>query len=292
MTNTAVVILNWNKSEKTRRCLEIGRKTTSLPVQWIVVDNGSTERLGPLPPDVVLLRKDENLGFAGGVNSGMQHAFASGAEHVWLLNNDAEPLPGALDELIFFAQTDPSIGLASSVILNSDADDAIEFHGGYWDDFSYHTTIDPAEYARWISIAPERIWLLGTALLVSRRLIEKIGYFDETLFAYWEDNDFSRRSSRAGFRNVMVARSRVRHESGHPTKHPAERPPYYYYYMTRNELKLLRREAFINQPKLLFWMMIRSLRLRRRLASLPLQRQAMLRGLADGLLGKEGAYQA
>lgn len=72
-----------------------------------------------------MLRNAINLGFAGGVDIGLRHSFASGATHAWLLNNDAEPLAGALGRLLAVARADPAIGLASAVILNSDADDAV-----------------------------------------------------------------------------------------------------------------------------------------------------------------------
>jgi GT2 family glycosyltransferase len=266
------------------------RRGTVTPVDWIVVDNGSVEPIGGLGADVTLLCNRQNLGFAGGVNCGLHHAFAAGAEHVWLLNNDAESMPGALDALLTAARRDSSIGLASAVILNADADDAVEFHGGLWDGCSYRKTADPSEYARWAATEPGRIWLVGTALLVSRRLIERIGYFDEAMFAYWEDNDISRRSSGAGFLNVVVPGALIRHQSGQPAQNPWERPPYYYYYMARNEILLARKTGDLRRLMLLYWMMRRTIRLLGRLDSLPAQRRAVWRGVLDGLLGRGGAY--
>jgi GT2 family glycosyltransferase len=291
MTEAAVVILNWNKAEQTRHCVEIARQTTAEPVDWIVVDNGSVEPISGLDRDVTLLLNSENLGFAGGVNRGLRHAFALGAEYVWLLNNDAEPLPGALDALLAAARQDPSIGLASAIILNADGNDAVEFHGGLWDDYAYRKTADPMVYARWVADTPGKIWLVGTALLVNRRLIERIGFFDEAMFAYWEDNDISRRCSAGGFRNVVVPEARVRHESGHPADHPEERPPYFYYYMTRNELMLMRKMGELMRPRPLYWMLRRTVRLFRRLKALPAERRAVLRGVVDGVLLRGGVYR-
>ena len=291
MKKVAVVILNWNKAQQTQRCLEIARRTTPISAHWIVVDNGSTEPMNILGDDVTLLRNEENLGFAGGVNTGLRHAFTAGVDYAWLLNNDTEPLPGALDALLAVAQADPAIGLASPVILNADANDEIEFHGGLWGNGDYRTTSKPAEYARWLAASPNQIWLLGTALLVSRQLVERVGYLDETLFAYWEDNEISRRSAAAGFHNVVVPEARVRHESGHPAQNPAERPPYYYYFMTRNELLLLRKTGDLAKLRPIYWALCRAVRLYKRLASLPAQRQAVRRGMLDGLLGRGGAYR-
>lgn len=279
----AVVILNWNKAAQTARCLDAARSTTMSPVHWIVVDNGSTEPM-PDPGDgVTMLRVPRNLGFAGGANLGLRHAFAAGAGHVWLLNNDAEPLPGALDVLLAVARADPSIGLASAVILHLDG--TVAFHGGINNDQGERTTTEAAEYARWSTRSPERIWLVGTALLFSRALFERIGGFDERLFAYWEDNDISRRSAAVGYRNVVVQEAWVRHEAESPTLRPA----YYHYYMTRNELLLLHKNGLLGNLRPLVWALRRAARLAAQLDA-P-RRRAVGRAVFDGLLCRGGAYE-
>ncbi len=287
----AVVILNWNKADLTRHCLEVAQRSTQQPLQWIVVDNGSREPITGLGDDVVVIRNPENLGFAGGVNTGIRYAFAKGADYVWLLNNDAEALPDALDALLAAARADPAIGLASAVILNSDQNDKIDWYCGRWTNATYQVTTDPAEGERWMQETQANICLVGTAMLVSRQLVERIGLFDEALFAYWEDNDISRRSAAAGFRNVVVPQARVRHQGGDVLHQPSERPPYYFYYMVRNELLLMRKMGEILMPRQVYWALRRSWMLHARLASLTAQRRALRRGVLHGLLGFGGAYQ-
>ena len=286
--SVAVVILNWNKPRQTRHCLQVSQRNTNVPAHWIVVDNGSTEPMEHLGAGVTLIRNTENRGFAGGVNTGLRRAFEDGAKHVWLLNNDAEPLSGALDALVAAADADPSIGLASAVILDSSAQDTVVFHGGIWNNGDYRVTTDADEYEAWSAANPNRIWLTGTALLVSRRLVERIGYFDEAMFSYWEDNDYSRRSASAGFRNVVIPAARVRHETDQPGCRPS-RSPYYYYYMARNELILLRKTGDLAfRP--LYWALRRSAGMYANLKSFPTLRHAVRRGVIDGLLARGGPY--
>jgi GT2 family glycosyltransferase len=283
----AVVILNWNKSPLTLRCLECARSATSLDPLWIIVDNGSTPPMQDLPSTVALIRNDRNLGFAGGVNVGLRHAMDVGVDYVWLLNNDAEPLPGALDALVNAAVADPGIGLASPVILNSDDNDAIDWCGSIWRDGAYEATKDPQIYARWIAQTPDNICLTGTALLLTRRLIEAIGVFDEDLFAYWEDTDISIRAAAAGFRVRVIPRAVLRHASGNDALDAENRAPYYYYLMTRNELLLLRKTR---APwRTIYWMLRRSVRWWSKAGLNGRQRRAILRGIVDGVLGRRGA---
>jgi GT2 family glycosyltransferase len=283
----AVVILNWNKAPLTRRCLERARSATSLNPLWIVVDNGSTPPIENFPADVVLIRNDRNLGFAGGVNVGLRHAIDAGADYVWLLNNDAEPLSGTLDTLVYAAAADPSIGLASPVILNSDDNDAIDWHGSIWRDGIYDYTNDPDTYARWLQQTPNQICLTGTALLLTRRLIETIGAFDERLFAYWEDTDISLRAAAAGFRVRVFPEAAVRHACGTEALDAGNRAPYYYYLMTRNELLVLRKTGA--PTRTVYWMLRRAVRWWSKPGLNSRQRRAILRGVVDGLLGRGGA---
>ncbi len=281
----AVVILNWNKAELTRRCVDIAQAATDLPAHWIVVDNASKEPLGALPADVSVIRNAENLGFAGGVNVGLKHAFDRGADYVWLLNNDAEALPHALDRLVAAMRQDAAIGQASSLILNADENDEIECYGGYTHHGTSLTTKSAEQYGEWRRQSPERIFLLGTSLLVRRALVEKIGYFDAGLFAYHEDNDFSRRTAAGGFSSVVVAESQVRHASG---KHDdrVSRPPYYYYYMVRNELLVMRKLG--DPAKAIYWALRRHWRWYRNQDVPAACHRAIRLGMLHGLLGRTG----
>ncbi|HEX4366093.1 MAG TPA: glycosyltransferase family 2 protein, partial [Rhodopila sp.] len=234
-----------------------------------------------------LIRNERNLGFAGGVNVGLRHATDVGADYVWLLNNDAEPLPGTLDTLVHTAEADKRIGLASPVILNSDDNDAIDWHGSIWRDGVYDYTKDPDTYARWLEQAPNQICLTGTALLLSRRLIETIGLFDERLFAYWEDTEISLRAATAGFRVTVVPEAAVRHACGNEALDAENRPPYYYYLMTRNELLVLRKTGA--PLRTVYWMLRRAVRWWSKPGLNSRQRHAILRGVVDGLLGRGGA---
>lgn len=285
------MVLNWNKAARTAACVAaLARQTRHLTV--VVVDNGSDgAALGELGRCCVVLRNERNLGFTGGVNAGIRRALADGAKFVWLLNNDAEAAPDALERMLAAVAADPRIGLASPLIRNGDAGDAIEFCGGLRQGNDFLTTADPITYARWSDTAPDRIWLVGTALLVRRRLIEAIGLFDERFFAYWEDNDYSVRSHAAGFRNVVVPDAVVRHWSGNPLADAGSKPVHYYYYMARNEMLFLRKHLGLGEiGRPLLWAIDRQFRLLGRLRAYPAAADAVLAGLWDGFRGRGGAY--
>jgi GT2 family glycosyltransferase len=189
-------------------------------------------------------------------------------------------------------RADPSIGIASPVILNGDANDEIEFCGGLWWHGTFHTTNDPRVAAHWAGEHPEKIWVVGTAMLLRREAAERVGPFDEKLFAYWEDNDYSVRCLSAGFRNAVVTGAIVRHWSGSPATDPASKAPHYYYYMARNEILFLRKHLpLLRRPRHLWWALHRHVRQLRRLQDTDFI-DAVLLGLWDGLRGRGGAFDA
>ena len=299
----AVVILNWLDTEATAACLSaLATQTCPAPpgpaVQTLVVHNGpDTADLAPLAATGLafrLLRPGRNLGFTGGMNLGIRAALADGADYVWLLNSDAEPAPDALARLLAHAEAGSDIGLLAPVIRNASDADRPDFWGGRIDPspLTVRMSADPADYRAWEREAPDRIWLAGAALLVTRRLVNAIGLLDEHLFAYWDDHDYSLRSARAGFRNVLVPEAVVRHrakprEAGAPTK-----PPYYYYYVARNHVLLLAKHGGLwANRRPLAWAIGRQLDWACRLRASPETVRAICAGLADGAAGRGGEYR-
>jgi len=291
----AVVILNWNKAEETAACVETVAQQTYPRVLTLVVDNCSAAgSLGPLEALTVpfeLIRNRQNLGFTGGVNTGIARAMAAEADYVWLLNNDATPTTDVLASLVETMQADPRIGMASPVVRNADADGAVQFCGGFWDGRWAQATTDLTVYRTWAAQHPERIWLTGTALLIRRALIEVIGRFDDRFFAYWEDVDYSVRAMVAGYHNVIVTHAEVRHA---PTNSPtmlSGRPPYASYYMVRNEWFLIRKHVgWWAGRRTLYWVVRRALASALGQKDDPALVDANFLGLRDGLIRRYGPY--
>jgi GT2 family glycosyltransferase len=295
-----VILLNWNKSAATLACVAALRAQTYGNARILVIDNGSAAEdfaaLTAAEPDggFVLLRHKHNLGFTGGVNSGIARAMEDGAAYVWLHNNDAIASPDTLSRLVAAAEADIKIGLVSPVIRDSTDAEAIDYCGGlvFSRPLNFERTADPVLSAAWMRDYPERIWLAGTALLIRRALIEAIGGLDDRFFAYWDDSDYSLRSLNAGFCNIVVLDANIRHETS-PAAAIRQRPPYFYYYMARNEILLLRKHGGAwRNVRSLRWCLLRQWRLLARLRTYPGARAGVWAGLRDGLLGRGGASRS
>lgn len=112
MPGDVVVVLNFHGQADTEKCVETlvaGSPRTTV----LVVDNGShdgtVELVSTRWPQVHTIQNLENLGFAGGMNTGLRWALDSGAETVTVLNNDTLIPPGAMDRLFDMARTGAAV---------------------------------------------------------------------------------------------------------------------------------------------------------------------------------------
>jgi GT2 family glycosyltransferase len=244
----AVVVLTWNGREDTLACLASLERLPDKPEHVVVVDNASTdgtaEAVSERFPEVELVRSPENRGFAGGNNLGIARALELGADHVLILNNDAEAEPGAIQALVDAALARPEAGSIGAKILFAEPPDLVWFAGADYDprrgyngrQRGYREPDD----GRWAGVQ-ETDRACGAAMLVPRAVLERVGAFDESLFLYAEDVEWSLRAARAGFRHYVVGESVVRHHVSAAAG--GESSPLTLYYGLRNSLVVAERYA-------------------------------------------------
>ena len=253
-----IIVLNWNGLQDTLECLESVYKLEYLNFEVVVVDNGSSDdsvtAIRNAYPQVTLIENDKNLGFTGGNNIAMRYAIRHGCDYMWLLNNDTIVEPNTLSTLVASAQKSLNIGMVSPIICYYDEPTKVQFHGSYIDCKNFSTpcisgiVLYKQEYKR------HMIVLWGTALLIKRGIVERVGYLNEKYFAYQEDCEYSLRVYNAGYRNIVESKAKVYHKSSRSTSVSGEESPIKAFLMTRNwyffwmdNLKGLRRVHYFRQ---------------------------------------------
>jgi GT2 family glycosyltransferase len=239
----AVVVLSWNGKDDTLLCLSSLAGVDYAPLEVIVVDNGSSdgspEAVEAEFPEAVVIRMGRNAGFSGGVNAGIEAAIERGAAAVLLLNNDMVVEPGFLGPLV--DTLEPGVAAACSQILFAESPDRVWYAGATFRP-RHGRNVGFGEAPLPASAPPYPVdCACGGAMLMSRAAIDEIGLFDEDLFAYREDLDWSLRAARAGRRVVVVPASIVRHRISASTG--GESSPTSLYYDVRNGLVVSERYA-------------------------------------------------
>jgi GT2 family glycosyltransferase len=231
MRKVAAVVLSWNGREDTLACL---RSLEGEDAEVIVVDNasedGSAEAAAGAGAEVI--RNERNLGYAGGMNVGIRAALERGADAVLLLNNDVEVEPGAVEALTAVE----GAGAVCPVVVFADDPGRVWYAGASFDPRRGYNGRHRTE-----PTATETERICGAAVLIPRETIERIGSFDEQLFAYVEDADWSLRVRDAGLSLLVTPAARVRHKVSASTG--GEGSPDALYYSVRNLLTVCERHA-------------------------------------------------
>jgi len=237
-----IIILNWNGLKDTLECLESVYKLDYPNFEAIVVDNASLDNsidvISNLYPNTILIKNSENLGFTGGNNVAMRYAMERDADYMWLLNNDTVVETDTLSKLVELSESSNNIGLVSPIIFYFDAPSKVQSSGRYfhWETF---TTIDScsAKDVDKIFQSGNRVCLWGTALLIKRNVVEKIGFLKEEYFAYWEDTEYSLRAIGNGFQNRICNSSKIFHKyPSNPSEWDSNKRPFFTYFMRRNKI--------------------------------------------------------
>ena len=161
-----------------------------------------------------------------------------------VLNNDVEVEPGFLPPLLEEAARRPDAGALSPKILLADPPDVIWFAGARYDPRRGYNGRQRG-YGERDDGRFDELWetdrVCGAAMLVPRAVLEQDGLFDEALFAYSEDTDWSLRVRERGHRLWVVPASRVHHRVSAASG--GESSPTTLYYDTRNALIVAERHA-------------------------------------------------
>jgi GT2 family glycosyltransferase len=214
-SRVAVVVVNWNGLEDTRRCVAsvLGSDYSALRV--IVADNGSDHddagELSAAFPSIEVVRLADNYGYAAAANAGIDAARADAADLVLLLNNDTTVEPSTVSQL---EKTWRSLGersIVAPLILRPDG--LIWSAGGIlkWPWVAgEHIGLGAAPEK---SAGPSRVdWASGCALFCSMAALDDIGGFDERFFLYLEDMDWCLRARRKGYAIWCAPEARITHE--------------------------------------------------------------------------------
>ena len=213
-----VIVVHWRNPELTARCLESLARGTYSAADLLLVDNASSDRPGPelkaTIPGLEVLELDTNRLYAGGVNLGLERAYARGYDYALMMNNDVEAAPDLVERLTEMAESDPRIGLVGPKIFFADPRDRIWSAGGridWWSGMSHHRGLRKPDGPEWD--APADVdYLTGACILIRRRVLAEVGTFDEDYVMYAEDADYCVRARAHGFRVVYAPRARLWHE--------------------------------------------------------------------------------
>lgn len=282
MKKVAIILVNYHSETDLAEVvpsLEESLLPKGFERKIIVVDNASTDEgwekvqktVKPFT-DTHLIRSLPNTGFAGGNNLGLMWAKRWGAHYFLLLNVDTKVDKNFLVELVKPMLKSDKVGLAASKIYfypgfefhkdryeKKDLGKVIWYAGGIidWKNMvGFHRYVNEVDNGQLGGEIEETEFATGCCMLITREVLEKVGFLDEKIFFSWEDVDFSIRARKIGFEIAYVPGSIVWHKNANTSGGAGS--PVQDFYQTRNRLIVGLRYAPLKLKILLFWLLLRT----------------------------------
>ena len=224
----SVVVVSWQVRAYLRRCLvSLAGELDKAAFEVIVVDNASTDGSADLVrrefPWVKLKALLQNQGFAQACNLGVQD---STGRYLLFLNPDTEVAAGFFSDLERTFIQHPEVAVVGGHLVNENGSTqaSVRAFPSLWP-----LALDTLKFLnRYPKLAPHYLQagfdytvsqvvaqVMGACLAVRRELWEKLAGFDASFFIWFEEVDFCKRASEAGYKvwyesNLTLTHSRAR----------------------------------------------------------------------------------
>jgi hypothetical protein len=165
----------------------------------------------------------------------------TGAEFVWILNNDVVVDHRALERALNVAEADPRIAIVGAKLLRYDEPETIQaLGGGYIVPVLCHDTqLGSGKHSHTSGDEPIRVdHMIGASMLVRLGAVRDVGMIDESYFLYREETDWCIRMVRSGWKLFCAPTSLVWHKQARSV---GFKSPLHDYYAVRNVLHLVRK---------------------------------------------------
>jgi GT2 family glycosyltransferase len=211
MTKVSLVILNYNGKKYLKNALNSALKQDFKNKEVILVDNnssdGSVDFVRKEFPKVKIIKNRENFGFGRGITFGIKK---SKGEYVAVLNNDIILKKNWVREMMRPLSQKEVIMVASNILflkkknLTNFGGGNVTFYGyGYPKNFNKR---------RIIGKPVDTSYVPGGAMMMKKKIFERIGGFDKKFFLYLEDVDVSIRSRIFGWKVLFVPNAIMYHD--------------------------------------------------------------------------------
>ena len=208
----SVVIPNFNGIAFLDSVLASLEGQTLSNFEVILVDNGSTDGSCSFVtanyPWVHLIELSENFGFCGAVNAGIR---AAKAPYVLLLNNDTEVKEDFVEEMLAAIRRHKNAFSRGARMVQYHDRDRLDDVGNYYCALGWSFARGRGKDIHAYETEDKIFSACAGAAIYRKKIIEKIGYFDEEHFAYLEDTDIGYRARIYGYENWYAPKAIVYH---------------------------------------------------------------------------------
>ena len=257
MVKVFIIILNWNGAEDTLNCLKSLEKLKKdkYSLTTVVVDNASSDdsvtklrKYMKVRDGHTLIINKSNLGYAGGMNSGLTYSLKKRANYVMCINNDTIVDKYLIEKMIVSTGKKKNIGIICPKIYfakgyefhkkrykKSELGKVIWYAGGEidWDNiYGSNRGVDEVDEGQFEK-EEETDFATGNCMLINVKALKDIGFFNEKYFLYLEDMELSIRMKNAGWKILYSPKGYLWHKVAQSSGIGSDLNDYY---TTRNRM--------------------------------------------------------
>jgi N-acetylglucosaminyl-diphospho-decaprenol L-rhamnosyltransferase len=225
----SIIITRFKNPEMLRVCIDSIKKNLTLTDWEIIVSDSETDEETRLMmredyQDLTFIPSKENIGFEGTVRRGYKKCKG---KYILILNHDIIVKKGSIEKILNFVKENPEVGICGPKLLN--------FNESLQPScFRFYTPLTIL-YRRTIlgrfRVAKEHLdrflmrdfdhkdikevdWIMGSAMMTSKKAIEKVGLMDPQFRLYFEDVDWCRRFWENNLKVIYFPISEMYHYHG------------------------------------------------------------------------------
>ena len=226
----SIIITSYKNPQLLKVCLDSLKQCAQEGISFeIIVADSATEEDSEMMmredyPEVSFFAFKDNVGFQALVKKGFEQ---SRGQYILMLNSDIIVNPDSVRELLSVIKADSSIGMVGPKLLNFNGTlqySCFRFYKPFTIVYR-RTMLGKFAFAKkhldWFLMkeydhqTPQEVdWIMGSAIMLSRSAIEKVGLMDPRYFMYMEDVDWCRRFWEAGFKVIYYPLVTMHHYHG------------------------------------------------------------------------------
>ena len=222
----SIIVVNFKNPPLLRLCLKSLKQSLSSDFvhEILLVDVSSTVETRNVAAEfdgVKVIIFKNNIGYTRGVNEGIK---ASSGDTIFVINPDVIPLKDSIKKMSEYLTSHQDVGLIGPQLLNFDGsvqNSSFGFYGPmtifYRRTFLGRLPWAKTELSRFLLNNTDKTkissvdWLMGSALMTTKKAINKTGFMDEKFFLYMSEVDWAKRFWENGYKVVYFPEARMYH---------------------------------------------------------------------------------